>query len=137
MLFKFCEDVVGSMFKDHSFKTLANFSNFWPLPPYHQHSSKILMKGIFDLYVHCTFGLSAHGDTLPPRHVAVLNGWSLIAFRNRLGIHWSICDGTLLAFFWVFWFCWRFWTKNGFFAFLLLFRKSLKIRYEKMRKISI
>ena len=30
------------------FKTLANSHDFWPLPPYHRHSSKVLMKGIFD-----------------------------------------------------------------------------------------
>ena len=28
------------------FKMSANFHNFWPLPPYHRHSSKMLMKGI-------------------------------------------------------------------------------------------
>jgi hypothetical protein len=38
--------------RDHSFKTSANFHDFWPLPPYHRHSSKkMLIKGIFDPYV--------------------------------------------------------------------------------------
>ena len=60
---------------DHSFKTSANFHDFWPLPPYHRHSSKMLMKGIFDPY---GLGPSAHGDTPPPlRHADVLNEWSL------------------------------------------------------------
>ena len=36
---------------DHPFKTSANFHDFWPVPPYHWHSSKMLMKGIFDPYV--------------------------------------------------------------------------------------
>ena len=37
--------------RDHTFKTSANFHNFLPLPPYHRHSSNILMKGIFYPYV--------------------------------------------------------------------------------------
>ena len=36
---------------DHQFKTTAIFHDLWPLPPYHQHCSKMLMKGIFDPYV--------------------------------------------------------------------------------------
>ena len=60
---------------DHPFKTSANFHDFLPLPPYHRHSSKILMKGIFDPYV--TFWPSAYGDTpSPTRHADFLNGWS-------------------------------------------------------------
>ena len=45
--------LVGYRPRDHPFKTSANFHDFWPLPPYHRHSSKMLMKGIFDPYVHC------------------------------------------------------------------------------------
>ena len=37
--------------RDHPFKTSANFHDFWPLPPYHRHFSKMLMKGIFYPYV--------------------------------------------------------------------------------------
>ena len=37
--------------RDHPFKTSANFHDFWPLPPYHRNSSKMLMKGIFGPYV--------------------------------------------------------------------------------------
>ena len=37
--------------RDHPFKTSANFHDFRPLPPYHRHSSKMLMKVIFDPYV--------------------------------------------------------------------------------------
>ena len=39
----------SSMLGDHPFKTSANFHNFWPLPPYHRHYSKMLMKGFFIL----------------------------------------------------------------------------------------
>ena len=49
---------------DHPFKTSANFHDFWPLPPYHRHSSKILMKG-FLILCTVTFWPSAHGDTPP------------------------------------------------------------------------
>ena len=48
---------------DHSFKTSANF---WPLPPYHRHSSKILMTGIFDPYVLWPFEHRPMGTPLPP-----------------------------------------------------------------------
>ena len=57
--------------RDHPFKTSENFHNFWPLPPYHPHYSKMLMKGIFESYVP-----SAHVDTPTPlRHANVLNRW--------------------------------------------------------------
>ena len=42
---------VPEQLRDHPFKTSANFDDFWPLPPYHRHSTKMLMKGIFDPYV--------------------------------------------------------------------------------------
>ena len=51
---------------DRPFKTLANFHNFWPLPPYHRHSSKMLMKGIFDPYVLWPFDHWHLGTPLPP-----------------------------------------------------------------------
>ena len=43
----------------------AIFYNFWPLPPYHRHSSKMLMKGIFDPYVLWPFDHRHTGTTLP------------------------------------------------------------------------
>ena len=51
---------------DHPFKTSANFHDFWPLPPYHQHSTKMLMKGIFDPYVLWPFDHRHIGTPLPP-----------------------------------------------------------------------
>ena len=53
--------------RDHSFKTSVNFHDFWPLPPYHQHSSKMLMKGIFDPYVLWPFDHRHMGTPLPPK----------------------------------------------------------------------
>ena len=38
-----------------------------PLPPYHQHSSKMLMKGIFDPYVLWPFDHRHMGTPLPPK----------------------------------------------------------------------
>ena len=52
---------------DHPFKTLANFHNFWPLPPNHRHSSKMLMKGIFYPYVLWPFDHRHMGTPLPPK----------------------------------------------------------------------
>ena len=54
--------------RDHLFKTSANFHDFLPLglPPYHRHSSKMLMKGIFDPYVLCPFYHQHMGTPLPP-----------------------------------------------------------------------
>ena len=52
--------------RDHSFKTSANFYDFWPLPPYHRHSSKMLMKGIFDPYVLWPLDHRHRGTPLPP-----------------------------------------------------------------------
>ena len=52
--------IIGTIFRvfrpsfrvwDHSFKTSDNFHDFWPLHPYHWHSSKMLMKGFFYPYV--------------------------------------------------------------------------------------
>ena len=37
--------------RDHPFRTSVNFHDFWPLHPYRQNSSKMLMKGIFYPYV--------------------------------------------------------------------------------------
>ena len=53
--------------RDHSFKISANFHDFWPLPPYHRHSSKMLMKGIFDPYVLWPFDHRYMGTPLPPK----------------------------------------------------------------------
>ena len=53
--------------RDHPYKTSANFHNFWPLPPYHRHSSKILMKGIFDPYVLWPFHHWHMGTPSPPK----------------------------------------------------------------------
>ena len=52
---------------DHPFKTTANFHDFWPLRPYHRHSSKMLMKGIFDPYVLWPFDHRHMGTPLPPK----------------------------------------------------------------------
>ena len=49
--------------RDHPFKPSANFHDFWPLPPYLQHFSKMLMKGIFDPYVLWPFD---HWHTVTP-----------------------------------------------------------------------
>lgn len=54
------------LIRDHPFKTSANFHDFWPLPPYHRHSSKMLMKGIFDPYVLWPFDHRHMGTPLPP-----------------------------------------------------------------------
>ena len=51
---------------DHPFKTSANFHDFLPLAPYHRHSSKMLMKGIFDPYVLWPFDHRHMGTPLPP-----------------------------------------------------------------------
>ena len=68
--------------RDHPFKTLANFDNFWPLPPYHRHSSKMLTGNFLSLCA-VTFRPSAYGDTPPPlRNADVLNGWSLTQFTS-------------------------------------------------------
>ena len=63
---------------DHSFKTSANFYGFWPLPPYHRHSRKMLMKGIFNPYVQWPLDHRQMGTPLPLRHSDVLNEWSLL-----------------------------------------------------------
>ena len=55
-----------SWIRDHPFKTSAIFHDFWPLPPYHRHSSKMLMKGIFDPYVLWPFDRRHMGIPLPP-----------------------------------------------------------------------
>ena len=55
------------LLRDHPFKTSANFHDFWPLPPYHRHSSKMLMKGIFDPYVLWPFDHRPLGTPLPPK----------------------------------------------------------------------
>ena len=46
---------------DHSFKTSANFHDFCFLPPYHRHSSKMLMNEIFDPYLLMHFDLLTIG----------------------------------------------------------------------------
>ena len=65
--------IIGTIFRvfrpsfrvwDHSFKTSDNFRDFWPLHPYHWHSSKMLMKGIFDPYVLWPFNHRHMG--IPP-----------------------------------------------------------------------
>ncbi len=53
-------------FRDHPFKTSANFRDFWPLPPYHRHFSKMLMKGIFYPYVLWPFAPRPMGKPPPP-----------------------------------------------------------------------
>ena len=52
--------------RDHSFKTSAIFHDFWPLSPYHRHSSKMLMKGIFAPSVLWPFVHRHMGTPLPP-----------------------------------------------------------------------
>ena len=69
--------------RDHSFKTSANFYDFWPLPPYHRHYSKMLMKGIFYPYLLWPFDHRHMGTPLP--HAVVLNGLSPSSFRGRQG----------------------------------------------------
>ena len=53
--------------RDHPFKPSANFHDFWPLPPYLQHFSKMLMKGIFDPYVLWPFDHRHMGIALYPK----------------------------------------------------------------------
>ena len=66
----------------------ANFRNFWPLPPYHRHSSRMLMKGIFDPYVLWPIDHQHMGTPLPLRHADVLNnGWSHNAPFLRNMVH--------------------------------------------------
>ena len=55
------------LIRDHPFKKSANFHDFWPLPPYHRHSSKMLMKGIFDPYVLRLFDHLYMVTPLPPK----------------------------------------------------------------------
>ena len=77
---------------DHPFKTSANFHDFWPLPPCHRHSSKMLMKGIFDPYVLWPFDHRQMGTPLPPlRNADVLNVWSLIIAICHLAIWQNLC----------------------------------------------
>ena len=64
--------------RDHSFKTSANFHDFWPLPPYHRHFSKMLMKGIFDPYVLWPFDYRPMGTPLPPK----------TCWRLKWMVHW-------------------------------------------------
>ena len=52
--------------RDPPFKTSATFQDFWPLSPYHRHSSKKLMKGIFDPHVLWPFDHWNMGTPLPP-----------------------------------------------------------------------
>ena len=62
--------------RDHPFKTSPIFHDFWPLPPYHRHSSKMLMKGIFDPYVLWPFDHRLSGHPSPPKTCWRLYGWS-------------------------------------------------------------
>ena len=77
---------------DHSFKTLAIFHNFWPLPLYHRHSSKMLMKGILDPYVLWPFDHRPMWIPLPPKTCWRLKWmvpfWNF--FLDDLGIFWTI-----------------------------------------------
>ena len=57
----------STVLRDHPFKTSANFHDFWPLPPYHWHSSKMLMKGIFDPYVLWPLDHHTWGHPSPPK----------------------------------------------------------------------
>ena len=69
------------LLRDHPLKRSASFHDFWPLPPYHRHSSKMLMKGIFDPHVLWPFDLlsiGTWGHPSPLRHADVLKEWSLI-----------------------------------------------------------
>ena len=62
-----CNLESGINVEDHPYKTSANFHNFWPLPPYHRHSSKMLMKGISDPYILWPFDHWHMGKPLPPK----------------------------------------------------------------------
>jgi hypothetical protein len=58
--------------RDHPFKTLANFHDFWSA--FQQNA----YEGDFRSLCTVTFWPSANGDTPPAlRHADVLNGWSL------------------------------------------------------------
>ena len=61
---KYCLTI--NILRDHPFKTSANFHDFLPLAPYHRHSSKMLMKGIFVPYVLWPFDHRHLGTPLPP-----------------------------------------------------------------------
>ena len=67
--------------RDHPFKTLANFHDFWPLSHSRRQLSAFLQnayEGDFLSLSTMTFWPLAHGDTpLPLRHADVWNGWSL------------------------------------------------------------
>ena len=85
---------------EHPFKASANFHNFWPLPPYHRHSSKMLMKGIFDPYVLWPYKLRTIGrweHPFPLRHADVLNGWSHIGLFVDMFNLKSLCIWFLIV----------------------------------------
>ena len=65
--------------RDHSFKTLANFHDFRPLPSAFQQNA----YGDFWSLCNVTFWPSANGDTPPLlRHACLKYGWSL-RLKNR------------------------------------------------------
>jgi hypothetical protein len=69
-------------------------ANFWPLPPYHRHSSKMLMKGIFDPYVLWLLDHWHMGIPLPPPPKTC---WRL-KWTVPNGIHGRI-DNNLIAYY--------------------------------------
>ena len=84
---------------DHSFRTSANFHDFWPLPPYNQHSSKMLMKGIFALYILWPLDLWTIGTWGHPSHLSwVRLRGPVIQANGRLTFEDDLRSGGLLCF---------------------------------------
>ena len=63
--FKRVNRVNRSINWDHSFKTAANFHDFWPLPPYHRHSG--LWRGFLILMYCDLWAIGTWGHPSPPK----------------------------------------------------------------------
>ena len=74
--------------REHSLKTSANFHHFWPLPPYHRNSRKMLMKWIFDPYVLWPFDHRHMGTPLPPKTCWRLK-WK-VPYVNLCNLFWLL-----------------------------------------------
>ena len=119
----------GCMAHLGSVKTLANFHNFWPLPPYHRHSSKMLMKRVFDPYLLWPFDHRHMGTPFPPKTCIRLKWmvpkvirqsiaewcWQTFCFQMFCLYTWSKLSPNNLNFHWR----WRWW--EGIQAILHLF----------------
>ena len=76
--------------RDHPVKTSAYFHNFWPLPPYYQHSSTMIMKGIFTPYVLWSFDHWHMGTTLPPPKTRWRLKWMVPKDIINLSPHYTL-----------------------------------------------